>query len=219
MKDIQAVIFDLDGVLADTVHYHFLATKKVADLEGLPYTPEMNEAFQGMSRKHMIKEMVKKSSKTYTEADIAKLGELKNKYYQSYIQRLTGDDILPGMHAFLNELAEDDIPMAIASSSSNAHTVVERLGIDHFFQVIINAKTIKKMKPDPEIFLTAADRLQVPYDNCVAIEDSWAGITAIKATPMFSVGIGNSSAVKKADLHIPYTQDLTLKRLIDEAIL
>ncbi|UTR14772.1 beta-phosphoglucomutase [Salipaludibacillus sp. LMS25] len=215
MECLQAVIFDLDGVLADTVHYHYLATKKIADLEGVPFTPHMNEAFQGMSRKHMIKEMVKESSKTYTEADIAKLGELKNKYYQSYIKRLTEDDILPGMLAFLNELKEAHIPMAIASSSSNARTVVERLGISHFFKVIIDAKTIKKMKPDPEIFLTAADMLKVPYDNCVALEDSWAGITAIKATPMFAVGIGELSAVKKADLHITNTQELTLKRLRD----
>ncbi|WP_078576730.1 beta-phosphoglucomutase [Salipaludibacillus agaradhaerens] len=218
MERLQAVIFDLDGVLADTVHYHFLATKKVADLEGVPFTPEMNEAFQGMSRKHMIKEIVKEAPKTYIESDLDKLAELKNDYYKSYIKSLSSRDILPGMLSFLNELKEADIPMAIASSSSNARTVVARLGIEHFFQIIINAKSIKKMKPDPEIFLTAADRLKVPYDNCVAIEDSWAGITAIKATPMFSVGIGESPAVREADLHITHTQDLTLKRLRDALI-
>ncbi|MCR6096371.1 beta-phosphoglucomutase [Salipaludibacillus agaradhaerens] len=218
MERLQAVIFDLDGVLADTVHYHFLATKKVADLEGVPFTPEMNEAFQGMSRKHMIKEIVKEAPKAYIESDLDKLAELKNDYYKSYIKSLSSRDILPGMLSFLNELKEADIPMAIASSSSNARTVVARLGIEHFFQIIINAKSIKKMKPDPEIFLTAADRLKVPYDNCVAIEDSWAGITAIKATPMFSVGIGESPAVREADLHITHTQDLTLKRLRDALI-
>ncbi|MCE7791916.1 beta-phosphoglucomutase [Salipaludibacillus sp. CUR1] len=210
---MKAVIFDLDGVLADTVEFHYLSIKKVAEREGVPFTRQMNQQLQGMNRKHIMKEILKPSSKSYSDNEIDQLADLKNKYYIDYIQTLAPGDALPGMVDFLKELKSEKIRTAIASSSSNARTVLENLGITGYFDIIINAKDITRMKPDPEIFLKAADELEADYRECAAIEDSEAGLKAIKATPMFSVGIGEEPFLKHADLYLKKTEEISLGRL------
>ncbi|WP_280771014.1 beta-phosphoglucomutase [Salipaludibacillus daqingensis] len=213
---MKAVIFDLDGVLANTVEFHYLSTKKVADVLNVPFTREMNQQFQGMNRNHLIKHLLKHTEKPFSDKDIKTYGTLKNKTYQNLIQTLKPEDVLPGMMTFLLDLKNQNIQTAIASSSSNAKTVLEKLEIVSFFDTIVPAASITKMKPDPEIFLRAADDLHVPYNECVAIEDSEAGMQAIQATTMFSVGIGSDPLVKTADWHVYKTEDLTLTTLIEK---
>jgi len=213
---MRAVIFDLDGVIANTVEFHYLSTKKVADQLDVPFTREMNQHFQGMNRKHIIKQLLKTGQHPYNEIDIETYGTQKNHYYQNYIKYLTPDDVLPGMMSFLIDLKKADIRIAIASSSSNAKVVLEKLEIIDFFDTIVPSSSIKNMKPNPEIFLRAADTLEIPYNACVAIEDSEAGMLAIQATSMFSVGIGHDPVVKTADWHISTTKEISLKKLTEK---
>ncbi|PYZ95183.1 beta-phosphoglucomutase [Salipaludibacillus keqinensis] len=213
MTSINAVIFDLDGVLADTVEFHYLSTKKVAEHLNVPFSRKMNQQFQGMNRGHMIEQLLKQTEQPYSKKDIEHLGNLKNKHYQSYIQTLTKEDVLPGMISFLDELKENHISTAIASSSSNAQTVLENLQIIDYFDSIVPAKEVKNMKPAPEIFLKAAQELNIDPSECAAIEDSEAGIKAIKETSMFSIGVGRDSAVMKADWHVVNTQEITWPKL------
>ncbi|WP_078430889.1 beta-phosphoglucomutase [Alkalihalobacterium alkalinitrilicum] len=209
----NAVIFDLDGVLADTVEYHYLATKQVADELGIPFERELNQKMQGMSRAALIDELVKNSDISFTSDQKQALGNRKNEYYRQLIQKLTKDDVLPGMYKFLMELKEHRIKMAIASASSNARTVLGNLGINSFFEHVVDIGEVKNMKPHPEIFLKAADALKVPPQNCIAIEDSEAGIKAIKQTEMFSIGVGSHAAVKAANWHVYQTSEITLTKL------
>ncbi|MBB5173722.1 beta-phosphoglucomutase [Texcoconibacillus texcoconensis] len=209
----EAVIFDLDGVLADTVGDHYLATKRVADEEGLHFNREMNQKVQGMSRRFLIEQLVKNSQYKYSDVEKEKLGERKNQYYKERIAGLSKEDLLPGMHSFLIQLKQHNIKLAIASSSSNAKLTLTNLEIIDFFDVIIDPRSVQNMKPDPEIFIKAADELEVSGEKCVAIEDGEAGMQAIKQTSMFSVGIGDHTALKKANWHVKNTSEITLEKL------
>ncbi|SDY95102.1 beta-phosphoglucomutase [Evansella caseinilytica] len=209
----KAVIFDLDGVIADTVEYHYLSTKRVAEEEDLSFSRERNQKMQGRSRADLIDELVKNSRKVYSPSEKQKLGERKNHYFQQYIAGLSQVDILPGVYELLRELKENRIKMAIASSSSNARTTLSNLGITHLFDCVVDTRTIRQMKPDPEIFLQAAERLDTACGDCIAMEDGEAGMKAIKQTPMFSVGIGSNDVVKTADWHVRQTSELSFSKL------
>ncbi|ADU30313.1 beta-phosphoglucomutase [Evansella cellulosilytica] len=212
----EAVIFDLDGVLADTVDLHYLATKKVALEEGLPFDREVNQKLQGMNRLAVVEQLLKNSKKEYSDVEKQELGERKNVYYKQQISNLTEKDVLPGMKDFLDQLVKNKVQLAIASSSSNAKTTLSKLNIIDYFDFVVDVAKVKKMKPDPEIFLQAANELQVPPERCVAIEDSEAGIKAIMQTEMFSIGIGFSEEVKKADWHVISTKEITFKKLLNQ---
>ncbi|MCD5322372.1 MULTISPECIES: beta-phosphoglucomutase [Pontibacillus] len=209
----KAVIFDLDGVIVDTVPLYYKATLPVINELGVPFTEADNLAYQGRPRMELIDMIVKRSGKVFTEEEKIELGEWKNRNYQELIAQLTEEDAMPGIYRFIQELSQAGIPMALASASSNAQFVLKQLGLTTFFDVIMDPKSLKKGKPDPEIFETAADRLGVPYENCVAIEDGEAGLEAIRSTPMFSIGVGTAPYLDQADWTIPTTASLTLENV------
>ncbi|GIW50320.1 MAG: beta-phosphoglucomutase [Anoxybacillus sp.] len=206
---IEAVIFDLDGVIADTVELYYIATKRVADEIGVPFDRQLNQKLQGMSRQAMVEALLGETAHEWTEEEKRALGDRRGQYYRELIEQLSPNDVLPGMMGLLCDIQRDGVPMALASSSSNARTVVERLGVRSFFDVIVDVKTITRMKPDPEIFLTAAKELHVNPSCCIAIEDGEAGMKAIKRTNMFSVGIGVHLAPLSPDWLVPRTTHLT----------
>jgi len=210
---IQAVIFDLDGVIADTVELYYIATKRVADEIGVPFDRRLNQQLQGMSRQAMVEALLGERANEWTEEEKAKLGERRGMYYRELIEQLTPHNILPGMYSLLQHIHNDGVPMALASSSSNAFTVVERLGVRSFFDVIVDVKTITQLKPNPEIFLTAANELGVDPRDCIAIEDGEAGIQAIKQAGMFSVGIGKHLAPLSPDWLVERTEQVTWEQL------
>ncbi|KGP72712.1 beta-phosphoglucomutase [Pontibacillus yanchengensis] len=210
---VEAVVFDLDGVIVNTVPYYYKSTKKVADEMGVPFTEEDNLAYQGRPRLDLIDALANRSDRTYSYQEKIDLGERKNRYYQEYISSLSEKNIMPGILPFLEETKQADIPIALASSSSNARMVLKKLGLTDYFSIIMNPKELKKGKPDPEIFLSAADQLGVKYNQCVAIEDGEAGLEAILATSMFSVGVGTASFLQQADWHIESTRELSLDTL------
>lgn len=210
---IQAVIFDLDGVIADTVELYYIATKRIADEIGVPFDRRLNQQLQGMSRQAMVEALLGERANEWTEEEKAKLGERRGMYYRELIEQLTPHNILPGMYSLLQHIHNDGVPMALASSSSNAFTVVERLGVRSFFDVIVDVKTITQLKPNPEIFLTAANELGVDPRDCIAIEDGEAGIQAIKQAGMFSVGIGKHLAPLSPDWLVERTEQVTWEQL------
>ncbi|MEI5908308.1 beta-phosphoglucomutase [Bacillus spongiae] len=215
MKTPKAVIFDLDGVIVDTVHYYYLSTKKVADEMGVPFTEVDNLRYQGKSRRSLMEELASRSNRSFTNKEIEVFGEKRNVYYQQYISELTDAAIFPGVISFIKDLVEENIKIGLASSSSNAERVLRQLDLTQYFNVIVNPKAIKQAKPDPEIFLTAAKKLNVEPDECVAIEDGEAGLTGILATDMFSIGVGSYPYLQQADWHIYSTKDLSWKELTE----
>ncbi|QST01295.1 beta-phosphoglucomutase [Pontibacillus sp. ALD_SL1] len=209
----KAVIFDLDGVIVNTVPLYHKATLPVADKLGISFTEEDNLAYQGRPRMELVQMLVERSNQSFSHEEMIELGEWRNRNYQQLIAQLTEDDLMPGMKAFIQDLANESIPMALASASSNADFVLHQLGLFSYFDVIMDPKALKNGKPHPEIFVTAADRLGVAYKDCVAIEDGEAGLEAILSTQMFSIGVGTSSYLSAADWTISQTSFLTLEKV------
>ncbi|GGD11405.1 beta-phosphoglucomutase [Pontibacillus salipaludis] len=209
----KAVIFDLDGVIVNTVPLYHKATLPIAEKLDISFTEEDNLLYQGRPRMELIQMLAERSDQSFTNEEMVELGEWRNRNYQQLIAQLTEDDLMPGMKDFIQELANDRTPMALASASSNAEFVLHQLGLTSYFDVIMDPKSLRNGKPDPEIFVTAADRLGIAHKDCVAIEDGEAGLKAILSTQMFSIGVGTSSYLSAADWTIRQTSYLTLERV------
>lgn len=212
---IQAVIFDLDGVITDTAEHHYLAWKSIADTLHINFTREFNENLKGVSRMDSLKLLLSQAEVEIklTDDQLMQLAEQKNEIYQQLIESITPNDILPGINEFIAELQQQGIKTAIASASKNAFTVIDHLQLSHAFEVIVDARTIKNSKPDPEVFLEAASLLGVDPHHCIGIEDAVAGVQAIKSAEMFAVAIGRSEAFIHADMVLPNTKGLSLDKV------
>lgn len=213
----EAMIFDLDGVITDTAKYHFLAWKRLSDELGFSFTEQDNERLKGVSRIGSFEIIleINGASDRYSEAEKEALADRKNTYYREFVETITKQDILPGVMALLNKAKKAGIPCAVASISKNAPRILERLGIGDCFDYIADAAAVKKPKPDPEIFLNCAQALHALPQNCVAFEDAQAGIEAIYAANMVSVGIGVAVTTIPPDLALRNTAELDFDAIVD----
>lgn len=210
MKKIQAFIFDLDGVITDTSELHYQSWSRLANEIGMPFSREDNEKLRGVSRRESLQILLK--GRTICENEAAVLTERKNAYYLERVESLTPEDVLPGVPDLLEELKVAEIKTAIASSSKNANAVISKLLVRPYFQVIVDGLMVTKSKPAPDLFLRAAEELNVPAENCVVVEDAAAGIQAGKAAGMRTIGLGPMERVGAADEVLP---DLSQARLAD----
>ncbi|WP_245308303.1 beta-phosphoglucomutase [Halalkalibacter urbisdiaboli] len=210
---MKAVIFDMDGVISNTVPIQYEINRRIASKLGFMLNRQENQDLQGLSRRDTLEKLVEKSGKQLSHDEIDRLSDERNKEYLTVISTLTKADILPGMESFIEELYKRKIPMAVASASRNAPKVLHQLGLLERFDHVVDVSKLRRGKPDPEIFLTAAKALGVNDSQCVAIEDGEAGLTAILQTNMFSVGIGAHEAMKQADLYLKETAELTFETL------
>lgn len=199
MSRFKAVIFDLDGVITDTAHYHFLAWQRLAESEGVAFDDAFNEQLKGIDRMGSLELILARSGKTYTPAARWALAERKNQHYQQLIATMSAADLLPGAFDALAAVRAAGLPVGLASVSKNAFTVLERLGIRASFDYVVDAATLANSKPHPEIFLVAAQQLGVDPAHCLGVEDSVAGITSIKAAGMYALGIGKREVLTQAD--------------------
>ncbi|MNO51061.1 Alpha,alpha-trehalose phosphorylase [compost metagenome] len=214
-KRLEAVIFDLDGVITDTAEYHYQAWQALADELGVPFSREKNERLKGVSRMESLDIVLEDSGLSLPEAAKLRLAEQKNDHYREMIGRITPADLLPGIPELLDSLQERGILVGLASASLNAPLILERLGAARWFQAIADPASLRKGKPDPEIFLQAAELLGVTPGNCIGVEDAAAGIAAIKAAGMKAVGIGSPAQLGDADLLLPRTAELSVEKLLE----
>ncbi|MFO7322586.1 MAG: beta-phosphoglucomutase [Chloroflexota bacterium] len=197
---IRALIFDLDGVITDTAEYHYLAWKRMADEENIPFTREDNEALRGVSRRESLNRIFKGApiEESYAE----RLMQRKNEYYQAYLNTITPADRLPGVAELLEEARNEGLRLAVASASRNARMVLERLEMTEYFDVIGDGYCVVNTKPAPDLFIWVAGRMNVYPGEAVVFEDAEAGIDAALAGGFWAVGVG-SSAVTHAHMVIP----------------
>lgn len=212
----KAFIFDLDGVITDTSELHYLSWKKLAEEIGIEFDRDFNEQLKGIGRMESLERILEldPSRPPLTIEEKTKLGERKNRYYQQLIASLTKSDILPGIETLLSTIKEKGINIALGSASKNAGIVLEKLGLVRYFDYIVDASKVKKGKPDPETFTTAANHFGIPYDSCIGIEDAAAGIEALNRANMFSVGVGDEKYLHAADYIVEDTSRLDLNEIV-----
>jgi kojibiose phosphorylase len=210
-NSIEGIIFDLDGVITDTSEFHYLAWKKLADEEGIPFDREANEGLRGIPRRESLMAILQ--GRPATESQIQDMMERKNKYYIELMQSITPKDLLPGAAELLEELQAAGIKIALGSSSKNARTVIQRLGIADKFMAIADGYSVSNSKPAPDLFLFAAEKLGVSPQNCIVVEDAAAGIEAGLAADMKVVGLGPNERVGKAHIVLPSLEGVTWKDL------
>ncbi|UCZ52478.1 beta-phosphoglucomutase [Bacillus shivajii] len=214
-NQINAFIFDLDGVITDTAEYHFNAWSELAKDIGIEIDEEFNEQLKGVSRIESLQRILKHGGKEneFTEQEIIELADKKNDHYKTLIAKVTPNDILPGIVDLLEDIKASGIQIALGSASKNAPFILEQLQLNRYFDYIVDAGKVKQGKPHPETFLTAADHFDVPYETCVGVEDAEAGVTAIKDASMFAVGVGSEPILHKANIIFPETKNLSLEKI------
>lgn len=212
--NIKAVIFDLDGVIVSTDDYHFRAWEKMADEEGIYFDREINERLRGVSRMESLEIILERSSKKYTEKEKIELAERKNYYYRQLLNDLSPKDILPGVTKVLEELKEKGIKIAIGSSSKNTPMILNKIGLADCFDAVADGNDIKNSKPDPEVFLLAASKLNINPESCLVVEDADAGVEAALAGDMRVLGVGAASMNVKATYKAKDLSELRLKEVL-----
>ena len=198
MKNLQAVIFDLDGVIVSTDDCHYRAWKQLADEEGIPFDRTVNERLRGVSRMESLEIILERSPRVYDLAQKTALAERKNGYYRTLIGSLGEEDILPGVLDVLSLCAKLHLRTAIGSSSKNTKMILERIGLLRAFDAIADGNDITRSKPDPEVFLKAAQKLGVSPERCLVAEDADSGVAAGLAAGMQVLGVGSASFCPRA---------------------
>lgn len=208
-----ACIFDLDGVIVDTARYHYMAWKKLTDQLGIRFTEEDNERLKGVSRMASLDIILEIGKRKVAEEQKLEYATLKNDWYIEYISKMTPDEILPGSLEFINELRNANIRVAIGSASKNTPMILERVGILKLFDAVADGNIISKAKPDPEVFLKAAEMTSTKPWNCVVFEDAAAGIQAALNAGMMCIGIGSPGILAQAHFVISGLNEMNLAKL------
>ena len=200
---IKACIFDLDGVIVDTAKYHFIAWRRLANHLGSDFTEEENEKLKGVSRMDSLNLILNWGGIQKTEKEKKELAELKNGWYREYILQMDPSEILDGVLPFLGHLDEQGIRMAVGSSSKNAGTILDQVGLTHRFEAIIDGTKITRSKPNPQVFEMGAEAMGVSPSECIVFEDAEKGIDAAIAGGFFAVGVGKEENLGHAHYVIP----------------
>lgn len=214
----KAFIFDLDGVIVDTAKFHFLAWKNLAESLEIPFSEEENEQLKGVSRIRSLEKILEWGNKTISEEEFKRLMAEKNEEYLAYVDQMTEKDILPGVMEILNYVKSNNYPIALGSASKNARTILSKVGLEDYFEEIVDGNEVSKAKPNPEVFLKGCRLLKVEPEQAIVFEDSKAGIEAANSAQMTSVGIGDKSVLNAADFNfLDFTEisKITIETLIN----
>lgn len=205
---IKGIIFDLDGVLVFTDQFHFAAWKQLASELGYTIDEEMNSRLRGVSRMDSLNIVLEKYEGILSNEQKVVLADRKNKIYLNYLENMVPSDVSNAVRKTLADLHERGYKIALGSSSRNAKIILKKVALEEAFDAISDGTSISKSKPDPEVFLKAAEYLDLQPEECIVVEDAYAGIDAAKAGNMQAVGIGEAYSYAKADYHIKKIEEL-----------
>jgi beta-phosphoglucomutase len=211
--EIRAFIFDMDGVITDTVELHYRAWERLAQEEAIPFGRADNDRLRGLSRRDSLNYIYRER---LLDEDRAKaLMARKNVYFLELLEQITPDDALPGVIRLINEGRAAGLNIGLASSSQNVYPVLEKLNLRSAFDAIGDSKSVSRTKPAPDVFLWTAGRLNVAPANALVFEDSEVGIEAARTGRFWTVGIGDRAIVGGAHLVVPDLSAVTVKGLRD----
>lgn len=210
---IKALIFDLDGVIVDTAHYHFIAWQRLAKELGITFTEKENERLKGVSRLRSLEIILEIGGVSLDLRKMEELATKKNAWFVEYVEAIKPEEIFSGVKELITDLRGKGYKIALASSSKNAEMVLRLLQIKNLFDTVVDGTMITHSKPDPEIFLLAASRLGIDPSQCVVFEDAEAGVEAALAAGMKCVGVGSVEQLGKANIIIAKTGDFDSNQL------
>lgn len=197
---MKAVIFDLDGVIISTDEQHYQGWKALADRLGIPFSREVNNRFRGVSRMACMEMLEGIGGKCYTDQEKIAYATWKNDYYRELLGEMSEKDLTPEVKQTLDELRGRGYKLAIGSSSRNAKFILERIGLGDYFDAISDGTNISKSKPDPEVFLKAAQFLNVAPEECLVVEDAVSGVEAAHAGGMKAAAVGDAAEKQCGDI-------------------
>jgi len=194
----KCFIFDLDGVIVDTAKYHFLAWKNLANSIGIDFSQAQNEQLKGVSRQRSLEKILGWGNQTLSDTDFQDLMEKKNSEYLNYVTTMGRSELLPEVERTIHFLIEKNQYVTLGSASKNARLILEKTSLIDAFDAIVDGNDVSEAKPNPEVFLKAAQLTNTQPNHCIVFEDSVAGIQAANAAGMTSIGIGNESVLNEA---------------------
>lgn len=216
MNKIETCIFDLDGVICDTAKYHFRAWRQLANELGFDFTEEDNEKLKGVSRVESLNLILKWGNIVENDEEVkAAYAEKKNNWYLEYILRMTSEEILPGVERFLKELKSKGVKIVLGSASKNSTLILEKIGLTHYFDAIIDGNSTTKSKPDPEVFLLGAAAVGSKPNKCIVFEDAEKGVDAALEGGFYAVGVGHPDVLDEAHIVIPSFEYIDFVDILD----
>ncbi len=205
---IKGIIFDLDGVLLSTDEYHFLAWQVIANKLNIPFDRNINNKLRGLSRMDSLNIILSYSNNQYTDEEKETFAYEKNEIYKKYLERMSPSDVTLEVRNTLEELRKLGYKLAIGSSSKNTKLILEKTDLSKYFDAVSDGNNISRSKPDPEVFLKAAEYLSLKPNECVIVEDAYAGIDAGFNGKFKTIGIGFASEYDKTDYPIKSLKDI-----------
>ena len=198
---IQAVLFDLEGVLVTTEHCHYRAWKQMADEHGLPFDEQVFAKIRGSGRMDALNIILTSARRrNYTPAERFALTAHKNDLYMAEIARLTSESLLPGAMDTVCTLREMGTKVAVVSSSQNCVAILKKMGLWRLMDVVVDGSDVLHPEPDPEGYLLAAHKLGVEPEKCLVVEDTLNGITAAVNAGMYTLAVGEAANDKNAGM-------------------
>lgn len=204
----KGIIFDLDGVICSTDEYHYLAWKALADRLQISFDRERNNLLRGVSRMESLEIILEKSERRFSDQEKKELAAEKNNLYRKLLGKMTPEDLPAGVKSTLEALRGRGLKLAIGSSSKNTPYILERIGLDSWFDAVADGNCITRSKPDPEVFLKAAGMIGLSPESCLVVEDAHAGVEAAEAGRFDCAAIGDAREDPKAKWHLKEIPDL-----------
>lgn len=209
-----AVIFDLDGVLVDTAQSHLAAWRRIASELGFTFGDRVGESLKGVARETALDLILTAGGVTLSPEDAAAAASRKNGYYTDQLRHLDQASLLPGALASLRWLRENGVPVALGSASRNARTILNSTGIADLFDAVVDGNVVRRAKPDPTVFLVAAEKLGIAPEHCLVLEDAIAGVEAGIRAGCRVVGVGEPDVLTAAEFVVPDLSALDWPTLI-----
>ncbi len=202
IEDADAIIFDLDGVLVNTAVFHFAAWQRLAETFGFEFSESDNEHLKGISRMDSLDIILTWANVQATPKERLAFAEQKNIWYLEFIEKMTEDQLLPGSIELLNYLRQSGKKIALGSASKNAKMILNKTGINEYFDAIIDGNSVTNSKPDPEVFLLGARQLNILPNKCLVFEDAQAGIQAAINAGMKVIAVDRAQLLTSYDARV-----------------
>ena len=189
----RGIIFDLDGVIVSTDEQHYLGWQALADRLGIPFSREVNSRFRGVSRMACMNILEELGGKHYTDSEKIAYADWKNEYYRELLAQMSPADLSQEVRSTLDALRARGLKLAVGSSSKNAKFILQRIGLSDYFDAVSDGTNISRSKPDPEVFLKAAEYLRLTPSDCLVVEDAVSGVEAAHAGGMKAATVGDAA--------------------------